>query len=523
MMKIFTTSCFILIFLFPLLHAHASPLNSELVLENMGMEPFSIESGDLVTINADVYNAGLKNTNFYTSIITVAYFIDGELFYVDDIGNITPGIQNKIQIMSPPISKTELEYREIKIVLDYHDTLSDQYDSPVDNILKKSFAIDPLLPTTMSLDIFPAYVIQGDLMPKIIISLVESNTNMPLVDKKILLSFDDYDVNLITNKKGQVSISNTLVSLGPIHVEAYFEGDDKYSSSKSSSNIYLFSKEIKSSLIVTILDSQNEYNFEDFAFDVVVFQDSYENPIKKIQPDSAMLLDSKTFLMPLPADHDYFTEIYLDGRLFFVTDKDPLKKNDVLVQELKIPERATIQFEVMDNGNLPITSALIKNWVYSVPVENGSTDWIDVLPTNYGEPYVAEIILSDQKKIQSDPFWLFPGEQKTIDIIINSDGVASINQDLLIDMEIPDWIKNNALWWANGQIDDDSFIQGIQFLIKEGLIKIPVTEQSSIPQYDEIPDWIKNNALWWANGQIDDDSFIQGIQFLIKEGIMAVT
>ena len=38
--------------------------------------------------------------------------------------------------------------------------------------------------------------------------------------------------------------------------------------------------------------------------------------------------------------------------------------------------------------------------------------------------------------------------------------------------EIPDWIKNNAEWWAAGVIDDNSFIQGIQFLIKEGILKI---------------------------------------------------
>ena len=37
---------------------------------------------------------------------------------------------------------------------------------------------------------------------------------------------------------------------------------------------------------------------------------------------------------------------------------------------------------------------------------------------------------------------------------------------------IPDWIKNNAGWWADGSIDDASFIQGIQFLIKEGILKI---------------------------------------------------
>ena len=41
--------------------------------------------------------------------------------------------------------------------------------------------------------------------------------------------------------------------------------------------------------------------------------------------------------------------------------------------------------------------------------------------------------------------------------------------------------------------------------------------------YAEVPSWVKNNAGWWAEGTIDDDSFVQGIQFLIKEGIMSIT
>jgi hypothetical protein len=87
---------------------------------------------------------------------------------------------------------------------------------------------------------------------------------------------------------------------------------------------------------------------------------------------------------------------------------------------------------------------------------------------------------------------------------------------------IPGWIKNNAEWWAAGQIDDNSFVQGIQFLIKEDVLKIPPTTQGSDSGSNDIPEWIKNNAGWWAEGAIDDDSFIQGIQFLIKEGIMRI-
>ena len=89
-------------------------------------------------------------------------------------------------------------------------------------------------------------------------------------------------------------------------------------------------------------------------------------------------------------------------------------------------------------------------------------------------------------------------------------------------LEIPSWIKNNARWWADNQIDDTSFVQGIQFLIKENIMKIPSTSQGTGSGSNEIPDWIRNNAGWWADGQITDNDFVQGIQYLIKEGIMRI-
>ena len=103
-------------------------------------------------------------------------------------------------------------------------------------------------------------------------------------------------------------------------------------------------------------------------------------------------------------------------------------------------------------------------------------------------------------------------------IIIGSDSKMASNTS-----EIPVWIKNNAGWWADGSIDDSSFIQGIQFLVQEGFMKIPVTSQGDGSGSNEIPVWIKNNAGWWADGSIDDSSFIQGIQFLVQEGFMKIT
>jgi hypothetical protein len=87
---------------------------------------------------------------------------------------------------------------------------------------------------------------------------------------------------------------------------------------------------------------------------------------------------------------------------------------------------------------------------------------------------------------------------------------------------IPDWIKNNAGWWATDQIDDSAFVQGIQYLIKESIMIIPSTETSESMESQVVPDWIKNNAGWWATDQIDDSAFVQGIQYLVQNGIIVI-
>jgi hypothetical protein len=88
--------------------------------------------------------------------------------------------------------------------------------------------------------------------------------------------------------------------------------------------------------------------------------------------------------------------------------------------------------------------------------------------------------------------------------------------------KIPEWIKNNANWWADGQIDDKTFVQGIQFLIKEKIMNVPATMPGTSTGSNEIPEWIKSNAEWWADGKITDDDFVKGIQYLVEQGIIQV-
>ena len=88
---------------------------------------------------------------------------------------------------------------------------------------------------------------------------------------------------------------------------------------------------------------------------------------------------------------------------------------------------------------------------------------------------------------------------------------------------IPDWIKNTAMWWVEGSIDDQAFVQGLQFLIQEEILSIPPTESAGDATGGAIPDWIKNTTMWWVEGSIDDQSFVQGLQFLIQSGILRVS
>ena len=102
-------------------------------------------------------------------------------------------------------------------------------------------------------------------------------------------------------------------------------------------------------------------------------------------------------------------------------------------------------------------------------------------------------------------------------------GIFGLNPDAYgqSEVDIPEWVKKTAGWWANNEIDDNSFVQGIQFLIKQGIMDIPPTTQGNNSSSD-IPEWVKKTAGWWANNEIDDNSFVQGIQFLIKQGIMDI-
>jgi len=96
------------------------------------------------------------------------------------------------------------------------------------------------------------------------------------------------------------------------------------------------------------------------------------------------------------------------------------------------------------------------------------------------------------------------------------------------DAQIPGWIKNVAGWWASGDISENEFLTGIEYLINNNIISLHAMscnekiESQTTSSAEMVPDWIKNNASWWSENLIDDIDFINGLQYLIEYKIIKI-
>ena len=77
-------------------------------------------------------------------------------------------------------------------------------------------------------------------------------------------------------------------------------------------------------------------------------------------------------------------------------------------------------------------------------------------------------------------------------------------------VNVPDWVKNTAGWWATDAISETEFLNAIEFLVKVGIISI---ESSKSPELI---------AEMWVNGDINDDEFLVNVEHLIEKNIITI-
>jgi hypothetical protein len=165
--------------------------------------------------------------------------------------------------------------------------------------------------------------------------------------------------------------------------------------------------------------------------------------------------------------------------------------------------------------------------IYKFPLNSDRTGF------NFSNPELVDLVVDGDIDMQPKELFFaynFPGGISDITFhngvmyVANLLGgtIYKIYPIQTTETSIPDWIKNNAGWWATGEIDENSYVLGLQWLITNEIIKIPITEQLTQSETSIIPEWIKTNAGWWATGEIDENSYVLGLQWLITNGIIVI-
>ncbi|KEQ56383.1 hypothetical protein SCCGRSA3_01057 [Marine Group I thaumarchaeote SCGC RSA3] len=207
--------------------------------------------------------------------------------------------------------------------------------------------------------------------------------------------------------------------------------------------------------------------------------------------------------------------------LYFEKESQQSGKITLEGKYVQLPETGNSRFDIQPSYSDPLR--------YNIPIridhnyddekfnvgvtEEGYFDWSKTLKAEADKDFEFTLFYKTKWKQVVEPFKISELEfPKSIP-----------EKENLKQTKIPDWVKNNAKWWADGQVDDSTFTQGIGFLIKEKIIGIDsLPEQASEVAEQQVPDWIRNNAGWWADGMISEGDFIKGITFLVEKRIIQV-
>ena len=236
-------------------------------------------------------------------------------------------------------------------------------------------------------------------------------------------------------------------------------------------------------------------------------------------------------------DIDKLKEIYGEGGFLHVNVKESEEKETQLsaigaIESLTVsPEKIVVKKYQTNMVN--ISGKLKKDFVLSgVPLHlviiqpDSNVEVMSIYPTSSGTfqfplpiddkapfgKYLIEAVYRDRTvSYQSASYW-----------VESEYAIKPIQATPEEKKTVPLWVKNNAKWWAEGIVDDESFVNGLQYLVEQKIIIIPILEAKTGTSSNEIPEWIKNTAGWWANGDISEDEFLKALEFLVKQGIIRV-
>ncbi len=394
--------------------------NADVLLSDIYLNPANPKEGDLVSIQSIVYNAGLESTKSVTDVVTVGYFVNGDLVKIAELPNVEPGVENGILLSSGPIWTVSEGSHTITVILNYHDTLSHLIDNPSNNIVQKIFSIGEPRPSLVNFDVFQEYLPQTKMQQITIEGSLTSLSDKPFLPDQIILQIGDslYDV-IPLDQEGLFSFSKNIPSFDEvIPITITVEENYPLLGSTYTANIYPIQMSNNDSVLaIQIQDPEEFYNFKDSSAVLAIYDESY-NLIKKISTDNLSFEKTYDTVFTTLASGGYIVEVYIEGR-FVDAIQTNLKENSVKTISILIPETSKVKFQILDNNGEPINNAVVQNWIFTINTdETGFTEWINIFPTlGEREPYTAKIILPNGKISWSDSFFIKYGDQKIIQVV----------------------------------------------------------------------------------------------------------
>jgi hypothetical protein len=187
-------------------------------------------------------------------------------------------------------------------------------------------------------------------------------------------------------------------------------------------------------------------------------------------------------------------------------DSTQIKLDFINKKENTLQPHVDYKVSVMQGGNQ----------VFGIPITHTGEGAVSI-PFQFQTAGTYQITV----EIEGLVFQPIPPETVTFSFDVGTNSTSVSNQTNSGTIKIPNWVKNTAGFWHDNQVSDDEFVKGIQYLITNGIMKIPPT-QSGAGSSHVIPSWIKKDAGFWHDGQITNDEFVKGIQYLITNGIMKI-
>ncbi len=114
-------------------------------------------------------------------------------------------------------------------------------------------------------------------------------------------------------------------------------------------------------------------------------------------------------------------------------------------------------------------------------------------------------------------------------ILISTVGITAWSTTTFAEeAQIPNWLRDTALWWGEGKINDSDFINALQWLMEEEILKVPQTSPSNEEiiheeiNYDKISLEVTGIQELSGISEIQDRLFTSNFEFAGMQNVFSL-